>query len=421
MGWSFVYFRTDYETAGVNNSQNINSIINKFNIEETVGDEFFIRSGEIALNSRSLLPFNNTPSQWNWLALYYNDILYNVYLVGHLEEDYRYTDFDVTSNLYSLRLKPIQQVFYEHLKKTIIIRNATSGFWSYNLGAAKVVIDAIREDNQSAPTFILNRWGFSLGDMLATLVSTGIMTNQFGYYISDFQLPDDLPLKDADNLPILFRGQSLDEGASASFAILETFENPGTVWLDIFKIALFAFNSFLKIVPKIIDNKLSIEFHMVPRVDITGTGSEKKWIKRKKIRYKYKIDGVRISGTNFEYTQGNWDGNNAYDKSAPIADPDTTIAFGDERLYWAAGDFLSGTGEYDILENDFNVGYFSTGLVQPYYDNILTDGDGYEGSIIFAGEGVLDKIEIGSDIIQLNRITIDDEGIASIEGIKINY
>jgi len=416
MSWSFEYFRTDPLDAEIDGNQSINSIIRRFSFEETVGDEFENKAGDLSLMMIDLLPYNG--SYYNWLAAYYQDTLYNVYYIGSADDDLRYYEFDVKNKIYKVRLKPIQGLFYEHLRDTVIADAVQSRMWGFNLGVvAKVIIEKIRESSNGS-SFILNRWGFSLGDILTNLQSTGDKTNQYGYYISNYSLPDDLYLKNSNDLPIIFRGLSEDESVAAGAVIASTFTDYNVSWLNIFKIAIFAFNCFLYIIPKIISGKLAIEFHFIPRIYITGTGQGATWIERKFDRFRYKIDGVHLKGINFEYSLGNIESRNLFDRDIDIGNPDTVIAQFSETLFCAGGDYISANDQYDILDdNEYNVGFFTLDLSSTYYQDMIDSGHGYSGKILFNGERVLDKLSVGSDIFQITRLNINENNEADIEGI----
>lgn len=418
--WGFEYFKTDPITAEISGETSLTSIIRNFTFDETVGDEMIIKSGDLSLTMDAPLPFDE--DYYNWIAAYWNGELFNVYYLGFATYNYSFLEYNHKDKFYKTRIEPIQKLFYEHLSDTLVQSEITTRKWGYGLNNSMVIIDQIRIDNIAAPSFILNRWGYSLGDMLINLKSSGTKTNERGYYISDYTMPTDIKFKNNDDLPLLFRGLSDDSGVSYLTAINNTFKNHNVYWMDIFKIALLAFNCYLKVTPAIISGKLAVEFHLIPKIYISGSGTAAEWTERKKETAKYRVDGLILRGTNFEFTQGNFKSSNRIEKDIGVGDPEAQIGVDDTNLYWAAGDYLSGSGKYDILDaSEQNEGYFELGLVQPYYQDMIDIGDGYNGEIRYNGEAVLSLIALAEtgETIMVNQLSINDNGFAKVEGVVI--
>lgn len=420
MSWEFKYFRGNYNGV-IDYWEPVTGIMSDFSFEETVGDEFYIKAGDLSLSMLEPLPFVTSAGTHNWLAVYWNGVLYNVYHIGsYLIYDKSFEEKDDKKNLYKTRLPSIQNFFFKNIRDFSVNYQVISEGWSYNLSNAKVVISELRIDEAPA-TKLDDRWGFSLGDMLANI---DLKTNSFGYRINGYSIP--LPMKNEDNLPILFRGRSLDSSDTEANAVHYTFEDYDVKWKDIFETALYARNAFLKITPAFSsgDTQLDVRFDIIPKVSAgSQTAIEVEWRERKKTLYKYQIKGVKIDGSNFEYTQGNIFGDNIFSRSLPIGNPPQQISASDENLYLAEGDYNSGSGEYEILDSGWpagnNVGWWKEANIESYYEDMISAGHGYDGEVTFDGEKPLDQTLIGSERIQFTSVRFNKRRIANVEGAVI--
>lgn len=393
--------------------ENISSIIKNFSIEETVGDEFFIKAGDISFKSTEQIIAHSFP-QGNdkWITIYWNGSLYSAYYLSGYEK------YDYKNDLYHYRLPSVQNKFFNDLKATpIIYEGSNSEIWSYGLISAKVVIAEIKFDLSGTPATALNRWGFSLGDMILNFLSK---SNDYGYTIHSISLPS--PVMTQDNLPILYRGISYDTGQPEQTAVEGTFQDYEVTWNDILQFMVFAFNCFIRAKPSITGSpqQFGIDLLLKPKINISATGGGTvTWLEKIYQPNRFKIDGIHLSGLNFEYTQGIKKGGNVFERNIDISDPEV-ITNDDQTLFWSVGDYNSGITKYEILDGSDNPRpYFSSGLVEPYYANMISAGDSYEGQILFNAQKVLDEIDVGIDTFQLNRLQIDDDGIANIEGIVL--
>lgn len=425
MSWTFKYFKTHNTSSEVTGGYtDITDVIGDISIEETVGDEMLIKSGDIKLKLTAPLPFDNSLLYRNWLGIYWNTQLYNVYYIGSGNDfDNSYLIKDEKRPEYELTLYPIQKMFFDHLKTQKIFYSAIITDWNYDLAFAKVDIEKIKiRYQQDPPTYgsALNRWGFSIVDMIGQL---GQKNNGYGYVFSNPNLGN-FPIIGSDDLPIIYRGISLDQGlASLSQALAHTFSDWDVSWLDIFKLVIFGFNAYVSVKPSIggSPEQLIVNLKIVPRINVTASSpGSPQWLERTFEKYRYRIDGVKLSGLNFEYTQGQSELGNIFSRSVDIADPEQYIpSVADDTLYWSVGDQVSGN-TYSIVDGSDNPRpYFASGLVEPYYADIISDGHGHKGEIIFQEQDTLDQVNAGSDVIHLNKISINRLGVAKVEGIVI--
>ena len=321
-------------------------------------------------------------------------------------------------------MKSIQGVFYRDLAATKTQYNGSSAMWGYALGQGALNIASIQTSD--TPSYILNRFGFSLGDILNALSGAH---NSLYYKIDTITHP--VPTM-TSTIPILFRGQSKGNGVDTlQDAVDWTFYSDlaasdtvywGLTWKHLFELVIFGWNAFISVQPKFVSNDLRIDISITPRINVTaGSGVTKTWLEREKIWYRHKLDGVRISIKDDEFTQGDAAGSNVLEKNFDVYNKDYNeiVGTGDTKLFWQRGTYRSAAvnGYYDYNQLG---GWFGTGNAEPYYADMLTDGHGYRGKIIFAGEKTLDQIAVGSDIFQVNRLTINDDGVAVVEGIVIN-
>jgi len=408
-------------SGGIENISN--QVINRLSFDQTVGDEFFIKSSDMILETVGVLPqIDRIPVGNNWIAVYVNDLLFNVY--QHPGQS-NYVEYNKKTGVYKYRLYAMQKVFYDHLKSTIIEYSTDSHEWNHDIPASFVTIDSITVHNGSGTPFsTLDRAGFSLGDLLGSLVSAD---NDYGYKINSMTVP--MPTKNDNDLPIIWRGLSVDIGDTDENIINLNFYENGvdifhTRWFEIFQLAVFGWNAFIKVQPVFANDDLAINIDIVPKgnADLGTPVEDVKWIERTRVPKKYQLDGIQLSGENFEYTQGDLDGANVFSRSIEISDYDQPIDDHDLKLYWAAGDYNAGSGKYELTAP-----YFTAGLVSLAYDNMISAGNGFEGKVLLIYEDggveqvlqVLDQIVIGAETMQINTIRGDASGRASIEGIVI--
>jgi hypothetical protein len=408
-------------------SVNTIDLLGNFAIKQTLGDENCIKSGEIEFSHRN--PWPETSGQW--LLIYWDGELLDAYKISA-----PYTEKNLKGPYkYSSQLQSVQGYFFDSLKAELVnYMDEGTGYeeLGYSLshglseGAAQLNIQEIAiRYGTGAYGSALDRVGFSLGDMITSLVGNG---NKY-FKILEINF-DHCPMKWEDHIPILFRGESRDYViATDAEKIAWTFFDYGVSWLDIFKLAIYGFNSFLRVQPIIVDNYFVVAVDFLPKIGITSyTPIKPQWKNCKRKLYEYMLDGVHLYSTindvdndpSFDYVQGDLDGSNVLERGVDVADKDAAIAISSEVLYWADARIYG-----PITPPDCGIanGYFNSGLVEPWYDKMVTDGHGYSGTIRYSGERAGDVLTApdGKNIL-VNECVIkkNDGAKADIKGIAID-
>lgn len=420
----------------IHNSEWIDDrVIRKISVEETVGDEFWVKSSEIKIEIAEKLPLILVlPLLEQWIALYYDDVLFNVY--KHPGQD-SWLSQDHKTGIYQYRLYPLQKIFYDHLKATALEYSTTATEWNYGLEDALVEIHEIEIHNDlGAPLSTTDRWGFAIPLIVETLLDKH---NGYSYKIGG--ITHTMITPNDDDLAIIWRGSSKDatgidtEQEMINFTFKQSDLGGGEVfdmtWLDIFKLIIFGWNSFILVTPSVDTGVLLANIDILPKVNLDEDSpipeADVKFLERKKIRERYKIGGVSLTGLNFSWSTGDLTAGNIISRSFDIADYSEPVEGFSVTLYWGAGDYNSGDGQYELTAP-----YFGTGLVAPYYLDLTTDGSGYEvkSKLLYDDGGTtkilrpLDQIEIknedgSTEIFHITTIRADGEGIAQIEGMVI--
>jgi len=421
--------RTSSDGAVVETKTISNEVLRKVSIEETVGDEFFTKASDLNIETNEALT-ELQGSGVNWLVLYCDDIFFNVY-----DHPSAPIEYDEKIGHYKYRCDPIQKIFYDDLEATAIEFDGTHpGYWNYELPNTYITIQTIDVEGFSFNV----RVGFTIGALLDALEG---QDNSRGYFIDEVNHPY-IPLPIEDHMPIIWRGFSFQEGVDTDEEIINgTFKASAggdqfnMKWIDIFKFVIFGWNSFIKIDPEIRWNAtlglyvLGIDVNVIPKIAVTPASQIEEhqitWLERKVIAEKYKIDGVSLTGKNFEYQQGDPDGGNALSRSIDLTDYDGSVEFPDKELYWAEGQWDSVFSEYQLVAPWFASPHEH---VQGFYEDMITAGDGISGKckLIYSDDGapqilrVLDQVKIGNRTAQLVNIRCDESGIASVEGILLD-
>lgn len=441
MSWRVEYIGTAFD-GQILSQQTVKNVYNKFKIRKEVGDEIFLKSGDLTLETDIDLQLDDT-AKYHWLAVYRNGSLFDAfqipsridYYIVSIPIEFGFEEWDEKKNRYKTKLASIQQKFFDDCNKRTLYYTTNLDLWGYGLVNSALEIAEIKITNDlGAPLSTLNRWGFSLGDMIYNLSGS----ENKGYKIRNITFPG--PLMNQNNLPILYRGLSEDTTLTpVGTAIDNTFYAYGTTWLDILKFASFAFNAFIRCTPVIYkdtNDYLAIDIDIIPRINLSPSGTKRlHWKERKFLNGKYRIDGVNLSSSisnqagdpSFSYQQGAWNGDHVFSKKIDISDPEETIETFDETLYWSVGDYNAGNSNYDILDGSNNTRpYFASGLVEDYYDGLISLGHGYKGKIFSDEEEVdlldnivIDEVDGSESIIQIVKIDIDKDEKISIEGVKI--
>ncbi len=417
MGWEVKEFYTNQDGTLSGAETTIDIVQKGIKIEETVGDEFYLKAGDLRLVTDKNWTVGGLtyPLAGYWVSVYKDGGLVGVFSIMHRdrEENYKYGEL----NIY--RLRSLQSVFYEDLAAAKTFFSSTSSDWNAALTAGVLNINELRIKD----AYYNNRYGFSLGDILSSLSGRH---DQKGYQIDTISHP--IPTMTA-TVPTILRGISKDTGTDTIDAAIDFnfywngTEYWGMTWKDIFEIASFGWNAFVLVRPKITSNKLSVDIEIIPKINVTvGSTVSVKWEKLKKEWYKHNIAGVKINIINDEYTQGNSEAANVFTRSLNVANPIYDVPAGLDwlkTLYWFDSGYRSATvngyPDYDQL-----AAYFDTGKVEPYYNDMITAGHGYSGRCVYEGQKVLDQVSHNGDTFQITRITVNDKNIANIEGVVIS-
>ncbi len=414
--WSVRYIRTDDAFGKIQETYFITDIFDDFRIELTVGDELWIKSSDVTIKARSPLPFTGGTSL-DWLVFYYNGDIVDCFFVPN-----NFDERDDKTGNYKVRLSSIQKKFFDDCQT--VMNLFKSNGWANLMDGGAVTISQIKVFNQlGTEQSILNRWGFSLGDMLENMAKT----EDKGYNVNSVTFPG--PKKNQDDLPIIYRGLSDDTTlVTKADSFNNTFRDFNVTYLDLFKFASFAFNAFIEVRPIIYsssgDEYLGIDVKVVPKTASVATVKSATWKERTLSQEKFRLDGVKLTSSimnadnepSFTYQQGNTQLGHIFSRDVNIADPDAKISSFDETLYWSAGLYENvDPGEYDIV----GLPYFSQGLVEPFYSNMISSGNGYSGSIFYSGEKLLDQVQINTDVIQITKMIMTKRKKFSIEGIVL--
>lgn len=418
-------------------------VVAGFTLEESLGDQNQILAGDLEIMHTAPLPRHLViaPVLKFYLIVtlgtdYDTSPIYNVYEIPQAGFD----EYDYKTGLYKTRLKSITTRFFEAIAETSVQYTADTNHANYALLNARYNLKQIKLSvpNVSA----LNVVGFSLSKAILNLAGMN-----FGNYfrIGAVDL-DGLAVPNSPGVMMLFRGASFStEFTTAQDQINGTFyQNPqtetfyNTTWHNLLDIAVFANNGFIKLIPSENDiknnNILACDLKILPRVpEVVTVTDQKQFSELNYILKRFELKGVKLSGGNFEYTQGAVDRGNIVDRSINIFDATNALDVYGESLFWAWGAYFGGTTaglrDCHVLDANGNViPYFSSGLIEPFYDPLISSGDGLAAKIPFAGEKLFDKFIIipgqitpAGDVFQITRLTIADNDTAQIEALKLDY
>lgn len=212
---SFTFTHLLTETSGTVYSEMTidTSIINNFNINDTVGDELYLRSGNLNLELKSALTYN--ASYKNWIVVYLNNVLHNVYYFpGNKDRTY-----DEKRGFYKYTFYSIQQYFWE-LANDLVLENETdSDNWNYNLNTlSKKCYYLPKYKADMVSRNCTKRWVFALGDLLDCIEtkhnSNGFKVNAVVHNVT----------KTGYALPVLWRGDGVFDTETAANAVNKTFK-----------------------------------------------------------------------------------------------------------------------------------------------------------------------------------------------------
>jgi hypothetical protein len=380
---------------------NIN--IKNIRYQQTVGDEMWLESGELTIETYTQI------SAADWIALYINDILTEVF-------SFRQVKYDEKDAKYTYNLYPIQKTFMEDLANTLVEYSIITENWSYDLStalAAMANFSVLDGDGNTQTGTLVS--GFQPLKMVKAMLNK---SNYYGYYIYATNFDGSAITTSSPDKGTLIRGTGVLTSASYEDKLDGTFGDFAVNWFQIFKIISLSYNAYIKITP-IIDGSdiLGITIDFTPRENVSAGSaiSVLTFLERVKINNKYQIDGVLLNGNNFEYKLSNWQGLNAYVKDIEISD--YTIAEPD----YATALYLQGTPA------GTGPPWFSSGGdADDYYTVLISAGHGYEGKcLIIYNDGsekllkVLDQVSFSGTNIMITRIRVGVSEAAEFEGVVI--
>ena len=166
MSWRFDLFQSYKNSGSIVNAQTVTDIVGDFTLEKTIGDQFFIKSGDLSLTLKAPLPIPVSVSTSNWLAAYYNNRLVDVFYYGDTDDpdnQYDFLEYDEKNGVYKTRLKSLQWYLFTAFQNTLVEYSATSTDWAYNLSTAIITVERLRA-YQGDGVYIdtLNAGAFSL-------------------------------------------------------------------------------------------------------------------------------------------------------------------------------------------------------------------------------------------------------------------
>jgi hypothetical protein len=420
MSFTFKHIKTTPQGVIHSSTEIDKSIIRDFFIEQSVGDELVLKSGEITLSMRQhIFPDD---SFFNWIAVYLDDILLDVY---SLPADGKPNKRDDKFNTEVLELSSIQLKFLNECKYTRIQYTSDTDMWNYVVANCKTMVNQLVLKKPGEENYTTNApcCVFPLFALLGALTGTN---NKIGFEIGKVSHDQDILFHD---VIMLWRGGSKGQNATPDELITWTFYGSAAndrywyiTWLDLFKWASVATNCFIAVRPRIEDSVLKSDIKLIPKINISPSGGLTgiRWFEREWIKNKFQIQGVQIEGKNFKYDLGSVNGNKVFRRSFDIADYNRE----NEDYFW---DFCLSQAEFNNSNNRYdNVNpYFASGLPNNYYNNMITAGHGYEGNVkVQHLDGstekvlkLLDVIQVNSNYCLVNNLFIDERGYANIEAI----
>lgn len=393
----------------ISNIYDIDSpVVRDYSIEHSVGDEKWIKAGELNLNVRT--PITSDNSLFNWIAVYLDGVLLDIY---KLEMPYIPDDYDEKYLTEIHSLKSMQNIFLSECKTEPLQYETSIQHWNYALKDAYVRIVAVQYDG----IVYLSRAVFPLFGVIGAMAGRDV---ESGYKIGTVN--HNMPLPNEDGVAVLWCGTGTEYSQSAQTIINQTFLTGATKWIDIFNIASITTNSFIGCKPRISSGILYLDIYLTPKINLTPASgiSNIRWHERKKIKHKFQIGGVDLTGNNFSYQQGDVEGDNVFKRDIGVSNYLYTDDQYTEHLFLALADYSIAAAAYDLV-----IPFEQSGLIEPYYANMIADGHGYEGNIkatYLDGSTIkvvstLDIIQVGSNYAQVNNLTIDKNGYANIDAI----
>ncbi len=433
MAWSYKYIGVDNH-GKILTLTDPAEIIGDFSLEQTLGDEFVVQSGDVSVKHNSDLPFTSLggPSKY-FLGFYWDSVLYDAFRIKK-SFDKKSLKF---SARYESRLQSIQKSFLEDAASIIIADGSGDGTsWNHNVqDAAKIITEIgfhwyLSEVDTYMP-FTDDRYAFGLPPLLRSLGDHDAH-NDKGYRLKSLTCPG--PAFNENDMPFLYRG---DSSPVLATAISETFTDQNITWFDMIKLACILFNAFIYAKPVIYsidgDDHLGIDISILPRTVFSGTPIDAAWLDANFNFEKLNVLGVKLSSSIqgeiyranlpiFEWTYGDISSKNIYEKIIDFGDPSVPFKEPANAFFLVAGDYIS--GEYDILSApETPECYFKDAYLLSYYEDLIDAAYAVDGKIRFNGERCGDVLTVPGNIagitIQVNKINPTKSGLASISGITV--
>jgi hypothetical protein len=378
--------------------------------EQFVGDEMWLESGELILETYTQITAKD------WISLYINNILAEVF-------SFREVQVDEKGGKYTYILYPIQKTFIKDLTDELINYTTVPYDWSYDILDAEIVniLFKVKDGDGNTQTGT-NVSGFQPLPMIKSMIGKSARK---GYYIYAANFDGSTISDLISEHGTLIRGTGVLSSDTDQNRINKTFSTDGTTvfdvnWFQIFTLCSLSYNAFIKITPIIVSgtpDKLAVTVDIMPRENVSAGSpiSVLTFIERVKENNKYQIDGVLISGNNFDYKLSNWESEKTYKRTVDLSDALINEADYATALY------------YNRYNSDPPDPFFNTGNeVDNFYSGLVSSGDGYDGECeIIYNDGsekllkVLDQVTFNSTTIMINKLSVGVSVRAKFEGVVI--
>lgn len=383
-------------------------IVGDFSVENTLGDEQYIKGGDFRFKHNSVLP---TGANKYWLALYWDSTMIDVFEIVK-----PYSDIDLKTGRMSSRLRSISLAVFDYLRETVVAPNYS---------------EIITRIYLTTTDYYDDRRGWHLNVLIQSLAAdTGN-----GFMFGDVSVPG--PGAAETDCPIIYRGSS---DADLNPAVQKTFTDPDTRWEEIVGLGCVLWNAFVRCTPKfsefMFEDYLTIDIDLEPRTNRTASGTTAVlWNELSKEFRSKRVDGIYITGPmvkriytsnvpDVELVYGFPFSGNVMKKSINLAEfPAWQAALSadgvESQLWICKGDYNS--GKYDCDDGALSMApWFFDGHSLAYYSGMTGDYHDYKGKARYNGERAGDDvIAEGTTHMLITRVSMNRTGLATIEGISI--